>query len=1021
MRILTASLQNKLQNTKKAVEPVLVLGITWTTGTETLYSDRKLTLGTQQVIPNITQLGQVDTSQIVSGSGSSESLSVVMSDIEAADSGNGHLEDIVNNNDTHKAKARLYLLVQGVSLDDKTLIFQGEINSPLEWNEGDRTLSFSIVSQVESVEAGFAIEDGDFPNIPEELRGKPWPMVFGEACWEQAVQVRAPRKGYLLEAQGVVDFTLHERLCQARLLMCSEKYDPPRADAEADEQSGGDGCIRVRQKLPSGQVSTTCICDGNVGFCPPTSAPEDPRIDKDCLTRRFNEICKLLTRLAQEQARVVNPMNIRGGAAFPQNTPIRLWVDGVIFTGTMVGTVFTWDQVIHPQHDEVNNPPCKKIGESKFGYRRTAPQEGWERTGGNGRSFEYNGVPTSSAQCDSLSDADRQFKVIEGPGESFRYYEQFEAADFINLPEGTEVFLEDEAEILHIANLFGGTVTGVAAYRQFNDATLLVNLPTDYYTVRTTDYGDYDQVSEVSLTKPLNTYKDEEWESDIYVRVVSSVGPNPADCIKFLVDTYLATSGITMDLVSHAAVKTQLENYPIGTMIKERPSVFDLIADIAYQSRCAAVVRDGEMVLIYLAEEPTPTRTLTTADIVVGSMKITHGDTEELKTKHDISWQCAAASNNKEDDPEQRLLLKWNIPHYGSSKIDHDYYTQNTFATILKSATFWMIREATTWKYVHFETPLTQIDLDVFDSVSLNIPHFPGPTTVIVKEASLDLDSNTIKFKCWTPIRAGETIPYVWAWPAAQDALEVFPLQGTDDGRSGDALGFEVSPPLGHVLRGGYTDDTQGIVHTAGDRFPSDLGDSLQECICPDANDADIEVPLTVAEFEDFKELANRQDDHFENNQPNHGASGGTDSDKEESSCGGGIGVGGCTYQVTVTTIVPTKVTSTILPEGSCPAGGPCNCNQAGRPCTGTQSRFCHTFGARFAATQFAAEKNAEANTLFSQCLYTCGTSNTWGAGNLKAIPGEGAGSGDCENSGSGDPESPGAGDGEIALKQPGS
>jgi hypothetical protein len=492
-----------------------------------------------------------------------------------------------------------------------------------------------------------------------------------------------------------------------------------------------------------------------------------------------------------------------------------------------------------------------------------------------------------------------------------------------------------------------------------------------------------------------------------------------------------------MDPVSYAAVQPLLDDYPIGMMVTDRPSVFDLIGDIAYQSRLAAVVRDGEMVLIYLPLEPTPIRTLTMADIIPESVRITHGDTEDLKTKHEITWMCAAASNNKADDPKRRLSLKWNIPLYGTSKVEYDYYTQNTFETVLKSATFWMIREATTWQRIHFETPLTQIDLDAFDAISLNIPQFPANTTVIIEDSQYDVNTNTIKFRCWTPIRAGETTPYVWAWPAAQDSNEVFPLVGTDTGRAGDSLGFNVTPPLGHILAGGFSTTDPGqiwahgvsvgnpadraVVQTTGDRFPSDIGDTLAICNCPLANDPDITVPLSTPVFSEFKEIANRQDDHFENNQQGFGG-GNDDEDEEKESCGETHPSDTCTYEVTTINITPQAVTTVTVPGASCPGGGPCGCGTAGRPCFGPTTSFCHTFGALWAAQQFLAQKAAEAETLWDNCAYNCNVSNIWQAGFLKAIPGS-AGFGGCENGGSvgdpGDPNAPGAQDGEINNPTP--
>ena len=1026
MRTLTLPLIDNLILKKKGVEPLLVLGIEWEPGLETLYSDRKIN-GTDEAFPLINSTGGFNTSQVVDGSSSSQNIKIVLSDLDTDPAGQGHLEVIYNTIDVHKAKAKLYLMVQGVSLADKTLLVQGEINSPLEWHEGDRTMKLEIISQVESAEAGFSMEDGDFPNVPDDLRGRAWPMVFGTVCWEKAVEVRSPQKAFLVNGQGVPDFTLSTRLCQATYLTCALKYDPPRTQDQKIlfPSLAGDpdtGCIQFRSNFTK-QVG--CLCPGlPAGQCAPQVDPRD-RIDKDCLNQRFNEICRLLTRQAQENATVVNPMELRDAESFPQNQQIKINIDGVVFTGALNGVLFTWTSVVHPQLDDINNPRCKRFQQARYSWQQSAPENNMQASS-NGKTFSDVGAPLNVSTCNTAKV--ETTRVTGGAGESWRYYQSMVAADFIWLKPGTEVYLEEGAEILHIANLFGGVLTGVAAYRRYGDVTLLVNLPTDYYTARSTDYGEYNDVREISLTKPLTNYKGEEWETDIYVQVQSSVGPNPADVIKFLVDKYLASSGITMDPVSYAEVHPKLANYPIGTMIKDRPSVFDLIGDIAYQSRCAAVVRDGEMVLIYLAEEPTPIRTLTMDEIIPQSVRITHGDTEDLKTKHQIKWSKTGAGNNKDDDIEFEFPLKFNIPRYGTAKVGYDYYTQNTFSTILKSATFHLIREACTWKRIHFSTPLTQMDLDAFDAIALNIPKFPANTTVIIEDSQYDAASQTIKFRCWTPVRAGEDDAYLWAWPAQQAQSEPFPQQVVDDGRQGDALNFAVSPPVGHVLSGGQSVTDPGrawaqviglpqdraISQTSGDRFPSDIGDVFPTLDCPPANSDDISIPLTDPDFTDWKDLANRQDDHFENNQSGFGG-GGSDQDTEETVCGEPHSSDVCTYQVDVTYITPEAVTTVVNPGTSCPGGGPCGCGSPGKPCYGPTTVFCHTFGARWAAEQFAAQKNAEANALFNNCQYECGKSDVWQAGNFKAIPGS-AGYGECENSSPGDPNANGADDGEISA-----
>ena len=65
------------------------------------------------------------------------------------------------------------------------------------------------------------MEEGDFPLIPPDALGKAWPLVFGSVCDVAAVQVRAPRCGTLAEGEGIHDYTLESRICQARYIQCA--------------------------------------------------------------------------------------------------------------------------------------------------------------------------------------------------------------------------------------------------------------------------------------------------------------------------------------------------------------------------------------------------------------------------------------------------------------------------------------------------------------------------------------------------------------------------------------------------------------------------------------------------------------------------------------------------------------------------------------------------------------------------------------------------------------------------------
>ncbi|MHC4121914.1 MAG: hypothetical protein ACYSWO_30985, partial [Planctomycetota bacterium] len=183
----------------------------------------------------------------------------------------------------------------------------------------------------------------------------------------------------------------------------------------------------------------------------------------------------------------------------------------------------------------------------------------------------------------------------------------------------------------------------------------------------------------------------------------------------------------------------------------------------------------------------------------------------------------------KTDPTEFEFTLKHNVPKYGIFDKDVDYYTLNILELVEKSATFWMIRNSNTWKEIEFETPLKHLNLDVFDAITINIGQFTT-TKVVITESRFNLDSNTISFKAWTPIRSGEGSEYLWAWPSQQVGNLTHPVPGDED-ELGDAYDQTVIPPVGHPLRGAYDPNT-AVLNTQGDRFPSDLDDTLPTLTC---------------------------------------------------------------------------------------------------------------------------------------------------------------------------------------------
>lgn len=967
MRQVTPQTLSLLQK-NLATEPILLVEIEWIKdGQKIMYSDRKID-NADYPYPTIVQISGFDTALMVKGSGDAQSIGITLDDVD------GSIKKIFNSCDIHKRLVWVYQVYEALTLDHKFLLFQGEICSPIVWDEGGRTLSFDILTRVEDTEVAFSMEEGDFPTIPKEALGKTWPLVFGQVCNMKAMQVRAPRKGYLQHGEGILDFTLEPRICQAHYIQCAS--------------------------VPAGETTTIFqATDGEYSIQNSYEHIPDP----ECVAQRNKEICSLIYRRDQEIPYEHSELNIRGGENFPQGKYITLSIDGAKFRGTFNGTSFTVKDREHPKYAEWDHQACKSIEDHAYGITRTKAGGNWILT--PSKTVWIGAGPYETSQSCNQPGTFRQGPV-GGPAESWKAYEDMESAGFAWFPAGSEMYMEGEEELLYIVSLIPGTIDSVAAYRkQATGRSLLMEIPTDYYTVYETNYVGY-TVIEVGLDKKLSQY-DSDWGDDIYVSFTSDVGPNPVDVIEWLIDKY---TNLTKDATSFTYVKSKMVKYPTNFWVKERMNVLELIRDIAHQTRCAAYIRNNIIYLKYLSEEPTSVRTLTESDIIANTFQIKLTETEDLVTKHAIDWQKTEAGIEKDDNIELKIILKHNVSKYGLHSESYKYYTQNTYDTILKSATFWMIRRANSWKLVEFDVPLKHLDLDIFDCITLNVAKFSSnPIKVVIENITYNPNNNAIHFECWTPILAGTDEVYHWAWPANQAAVSIFPLT-KEEKWAGAGYKFKVAPPIGHVLRGGYQDvgDSMQLIMTAGDRHPSDLDDIIPSVYCEMSDLMEFKEEDPAFKALEIAQSTRRslQERQMDKDAPASGSD--KDKKKARTACGRPEYGLGCVYEVVIWYITPDLVTSGKL-LGGC-KGGPCYRGLCGNPCTGIITPWCHTFGAAFSAYLFYMQKKTEIKTLRANCGYCSFKSYPWMISAPKGIPNPNEPGGGCESF-PGEPDSPNQGE----------
>lgn len=350
--------------------------------------------------------------------------------------------------------------------------------------------------------------------------------------------------------------------------------------------------------------------------------------------------------------------------------------------------------------------------------------------------------------------------------------------------------LDGDYQEKYVCNILPSTITGVYGKRFNKGVEQLVPIPTRYYTKNENDnYGLFNATT-ITLLRPLSEYVDDQWQEGIYVTYTSSVGPNTAEIIDYIVTNY---TNLTMDSTTYNHVRTVIAKYPQNFVLYDKTNALELIKEIAWQARCMVDVKGTTVRLLYLAEEPTPVDTITDSDIIFGSLNLGYTETEDINTKHIALWKPSYNINKP-----YKIILRHNINRFGTSIDEHDYFTYNIGDLIYKSATFWMIRRCNTWKLVRFQTALNKLYLEVHDCVTLDLTNdhvCTGPVNCLVNKATYNSADNAIDFELWVPVRMGEMSPYQYFWPAGLSAQVIYPTaEDITSGYAGNGLSNSSAP-----------------------------------------------------------------------------------------------------------------------------------------------------------------------------------------------------------------------------------
>jgi len=722
---------------KRATEPIMVVGVAWAGGSDTLYSDREIE-GNENVRASILEIGALDSILAISQNETSDEVSIRLSDTD------GSIKSIIDTNDVHKANVTIWQWFDGLDFNDRFVVFKGKINSPVTWSEGDRSVAFNAVSQLEDTEVGFTLEEGDFPERGlEDLIGKPWPECFGTTVHQKALKIDSVITGSTAESIGLRDFTIPSRIAAIQAIV-NYLVELQIFWAFA---AGYLAFLGAEQAAQQAQQKQQQFVQQQIQF----------------ITQQ-NELSAIL---ADQVATEKSGITIIGGEKFPQGTPLTLDISGALFSGQFTGT-------------EDNPSRFFAISDSEHPEEKNFPPKIYPFA----ESFSITQVNNQTSQV---------YTGNIGGDQAGPFFAQ----------GGASVKIASAEPIRYIVSITPGNVIKVASFVTLTGGErVLLDVPTSRYSVYTENFGTV-TATIIEIHDALSKAEPQPWENTIYVTFQSTIGPNPVDIMRYLINRYTEFS---IDNASFSRVRANLNNYPMHFCFPGRKNIFTALQELAFQARCAIYLRNGTFFLVYLPATPTSVHTFNESNVQSNTVELGFTETEELITSFNGTWRATGAQ-----EEDNKVFLRYNVAKYGTHKFDFDFYAYSLLDLVVKVMTFWIIRRGNTFKKLSFEAKLDALNVETFDGVTLDFAndyHAYDATVGIVESSEYNSENGTVVFNVWTGVRSGEMEAYDFSHPQTISQALKFP--DPIEEASGNAGGGTLNSGAGGNLNRRGPSVTQG-------------------------------------------------------------------------------------------------------------------------------------------------------------------------------------------------------------------
>lgn len=768
--------------------PYIIVGINWGGGV-IHYSTRTLTVGSITADGKILSMSAVSQTSKSQNSGSSSTVTLTLDD------GNNDLRSKIDITRLEKREAIIYQGIEGLSSKDLAVLLYGQVTGPISWDEGNRTLTFSITSDIETKDVGFSPTPNDFPDLATDAYNVPWPMVFGTVKNVPAVRIRKPVRAVL--ASGI---SFINDVARINTIQVSYKEKGKIISGTMDELTSGVECM-IRD-TNTGEDNTIHLEEQQDGDLSTMPVGEDVMLDVDGV--RFKGRYDNNTKTFKvSQANVPLYSNLKVGDRDIDDPAEK---QAIKDKERATQGIYFW---LPESADYVDITGCYIYFKSPFNWQarcyRIVSQVG--RKCQLDRYYETaQGVEKLLTSTDTIEavypiarsghtsyELERRFN--DGAFEWTPKHTDAKAAlrerqknvPYWSRPSGTEVKRgETDPEIYIVSCVPLEEIYSVSGIKKESlevgkDLEIYRQLTSPNYTVQLESNfqvnGDF--ASAILLKTPLKDLDEGKWSDRLFVSCKSTIGPNVSSIITYILERF---TDYRIDSTSFANVQAQINSYPAHFAYTDRENALRVCEEIAWQARCALILDNQTAYLRYLGAQGDSSMTLDTSNIKLKSVAFSYSDTTEIITRLLGSWTPdyrdapkankynaartrrtreiirALTDDSRVTENQTKLeIYENNIDVYGLKSQEAKFFIYNNQASVIKGLNFWGPRFSNSWKTLKLTTFLPALHLQVFDTVYINLPEFFNFGIYgVVLATTYNPQTFEIELEIWLPIKAGD-------------------------------------------------------------------------------------------------------------------------------------------------------------------------------------------------------------------------------------------------------------------------